>query len=68
MAPNTSRFPLPWPWVAGIALSMMYNKHSAAALALLLCFNTYLRPGECLALRMKDVVAPAPNADMPFWA
>ncbi|CAK0790753.1 unnamed protein product, partial [Prorocentrum cordatum] len=69
-APNRSRWPLPWPFVALIADALIGRGHWAAAAATLLCFVFYTRPSELLRLRVKGAVPPprgGPRA-LALWA
>eukprot|EP00973_Karenia_brevis_P050962 7077654-Karenia_brevis.AAC.1 len=55
LAPNMSRFPLPWEWTCGLAMSMLWKKKEESALILLLLFDTYMRPGEALGIKHEDL-------------
>ena len=58
MAPNFSRFGLPWEWVAAIANTLIWLKKTESAIAVVLMFDTFLRPNECLSLSVRDVIPP----------
>ena len=62
IAPVGSRFGMPWEWTAGLIASLMYLQMPQTALLVALLFDTYLRPGEGVALQVQDVVAPVPLA------
>ena len=58
LMPGESRWPVPWPLVAAAAVWLARRKKSPEALALVLSFSGYLRPGEMITLRVMDLVAP----------
>ena len=45
----------------------MKNNSAMMAAAVALAFSCYLRPGELMALRVKDLVPPCPAARLPSW-
>ena len=57
-APSVSRFPLPWLACVAIVGAMCAKRRYDMALATLLAFDTYLKPGEMLALRKSQVIPP----------
>ena len=58
---NPPRARLPWPWelVALLANGLILRSQTECALALLLMFELYLRPGETFLIRAVDLVARA---------
>ena len=58
LMPGESRWPVPWPLVAAAAVWLLRRKKIPEALALVLSFSGYLRPGEMISLRVMDLVAP----------
>ena len=58
LMPGESRWPVPWPLVAAAAVWLARRKKTQEALALVLSFSGYLRPGEMMTLRVMDLVAP----------
>ncbi|CAE7196525.1 AMY1.1, partial [Symbiodinium necroappetens] len=57
--PGRTRPPLPWPLVTYLVLTMLKAKQLKSAVAVLLMFVAYLRPGEALSLRNEDLVEPS---------
>ncbi|CAK0805697.1 unnamed protein product, partial [Prorocentrum cordatum] len=72
VTPNRSRWPLPWPLAALIAVKLCEMEQWRSAAATLLCFVFYTRPSEILRLRVKDAVPRAlqPLLDLRYaiWA
>ena len=60
VAPLTSRLPVPWAAVCGIVVQLLVMNFREEALAVVLAFDAYLRPGELLALTSQDVVPARP--------
>lgn len=58
LRPPKSRLPLPKPVAFGMAMRLLHLQEKEMALALLLSFDAYLRPGETLALLTKNLVPP----------
>ena len=58
MVPPKSRLPLPRAVAFGIAMRMLSLQQRSMALLVLLSFDMYLRPGEGLTLKVKNVVPP----------
>ena len=56
--PGNTRPPLSWALVALLALGMAKEGKIREALALVLMFTCYLRPGEAVMLLEEDLVAP----------
>ena len=56
--PPKSRLPLPRTVAFGIAMGMLSLQQKPMALMVLLSFDTYLRPGEAHALKVKNLVPP----------
>ena len=54
--PGTTRPPMAWPLIALIALVMVEAGNLIEALAILLMFVIYARPGEVFSIRRKDLV------------
>ena len=54
--PGVTRPPLPWSLIALIVIQMIENKCLVEAMAVLLMFVVYARPGEVFGLRRKDLV------------
>lgn len=59
--PQRTRLPIPWPLVAGLVVEFIRGKRQGAALAILLMFTAYLRPGEAMDLQKTDLVPPMPG-------
>lgn len=62
VVPAQSRLPLPKPVAFGMAMQMVCLGHREMALATLISFDAYLRPGECSDLLAKNVVPPVKRA------
>lgn len=60
--PPQSRLPLPRLVAAGMAMVMVSQGQRLMGLKLMLDHDTYLRPGESIELKAKDVVAPVKNS------
>lgn len=58
---NRARPPLPWVLVSALAVNMMQRQQHIAAMAILLMFTAYLRPGEAMDLQVRDLIAPMPG-------
>ena len=61
------RLPLPFPALSALVGWMIQRGHFWTAIALLLSFFLYLRPGEMSALRAEHLTAPIPSAGLTFW-
>ena len=61
LSPTGSRYGLPWEWVAGLIMALLFMGLSPEALAIALIFNTYMRPGEGVNLLWEDAVPPIPG-------
>lgn len=59
MDPGSTRPPVPFAVIALIITRMLQLGHSEYALAILLMFSAYLRPGEALGIQAQDVVLPS---------
>ncbi|CAE8610344.1 unnamed protein product, partial [Polarella glacialis] len=59
--PGLSRPPMAWELVALIALTMI-SKDVMGALAVLVMFVTYIRPGEALSLKESDLIPPSASS------
>jgi hypothetical protein len=62
LAPGSSRSPLPWEFICGIAMLQIAQGQWDVALAILIGTVFYLRPGELLGLRVRHAVPPLPEA------
>ena len=62
LAPPQSKLPWPWEVVALMANALVADDLRLEALAILLCFELYLRPGEGTSIRAIDLVPPIPGA------
>ncbi len=65
--PPRSRVPLPWEWAAGLAALLHRRGRTASAVALLVCFDTYVRPGALLQVRVEDVLTPLQARGLDRW-
>ena len=65
--PPQSRVPLPWEWAAGLAAIMQQKGHFDSAAALLIGFDTYIRPGALLKVRLDDVLQPVAATGLNRW-
>ena len=61
LCPPQSRLPVPFEVVALVFLWAVESNRVQLGFHLLLSFMLYLRPGEALGLRIKDVVPPSPT-------
>ncbi|CAE8638556.1 unnamed protein product, partial [Polarella glacialis] len=59
--PGLTRPPMAWELVALIALTMI-SKDVMGALAVLVMFVTYIRPGEALSLKESDLIPPSASS------
>ena len=57
--PGQQRLPLPLPAVFAICGWLVAHQLIWESFAILLSFRCYLRPGECINLKVKNLVAPA---------
>ncbi|CAE7197381.1 prfA [Symbiodinium pilosum] len=64
--PPKSRLPLPRLVAFGMAMRMLSLQLRAMALLLLLSFDVYLRPGEGLTLKAKNLVSPVRGSGRQF--
>lgn len=60
--PQKTRPPIPWPLVATMVMMMLRKNQKVSALAVMLMFTGYLRPGETLDLQRRDLVPPMPGS------
>ena len=58
LRPSAGRHPLPYAVVCGLAAYVAHHVSCSMAVALLLCFDGYLRPYELLLIRACDVYPP----------
>jgi hypothetical protein len=65
--PPKSRLPLPWEWAAGIAAVMHRNGHSDSAVALVVAFDTYVRPGALMQVHLADLLRPVDARGLRRW-
>ena len=56
--PTFQRLPLPWVVVSAIIGWLLHHREREVAVAVILAFSCYLRPGELPGLRMLQVIAP----------
>lgn len=66
-APPTSRLPLPEGVVVAVAMVMTIPGQEQAALAILVAYHAYLRPGELARVLWAMVHPPAAAAGGPRW-
>ena len=66
LMPPKSRLPLPKPVACGMAMRLLFLQEREMALALLLAFDLYLRPGETMGLKVKNLVAPVVGAGKQY--
>ncbi|CAK0822424.1 unnamed protein product, partial [Prorocentrum cordatum] len=67
--PPQSRLPLPREVVALIANELVRSGKLPCAIAIILIFELYLRPGEVFSVRGVDLVPPVPGVtSAPCWA
>ena len=66
LLPPAQRLPLPRAAAGAIAGYMINMGRLELALFILFCFATYLRPGEAMRLRRRDVVRPQVHAGPSF--
>ena len=64
--PSSSRLPLPRMVAYGMAMTMLAKGMNLHALKVLLDHDTYLRPGESLDLRGRDIVCPVKGAGKQY--
>jgi integrase len=60
--PPQSRIPIPMIIAYGLAMVLLSRKKFNMALKAILDFDTYMRPGESLDLRKRNIVAPVKKA------
>ncbi|CAK0834874.1 unnamed protein product, partial [Prorocentrum cordatum] len=58
LAPPRSRLPMPYMVVAMVVMELLGRRRYQSALAVLLIFELYLRPGEAFHIRAVDLVPP----------
>ena len=70
LRPGRQRLPLPWIVMTAILGLLCHQGELVVAFALLLQFRTYLRPGVCDNLRVKQLIAPTSAAGLSYqyWA
>ena len=66
LLPPAQRLPLPRAAAGAIAGVMINTGRPILGLFVLLCFSTYLRPGEAIRLRKRDLVIPQDHAGPTF--
>ena len=68
LAPGLSRAPLPWIGLCALVGAALHINELEFAQCLIFLFRTYLRPSECLGLRVDQLVPPLPGSGTNFWA
>ena len=70
VVPRKTRLPVPWVLVSALVGHMLANNLVEHAIATLLSFHAYLRPGECDTLTSMQLVPPmvAAGASALRWA
>lgn len=66
LKPPKSRLPLPKPVTWAIAMRLLFKEEKEMALAVLLAFDVYLRPGETSELRVHNLVKPVIGAGSQY--
>ena len=61
LRPAHGRHPMPYEVACAVACRVGFTHGFQMAVAVLLCFDAYLRPVECLALRACDILLPCAN-------
>ena len=61
------RAPLPWHAATALIGFFVHQHWRQEALALAILFVCYMRPGELLALRGKNLIAPMPKSGVIAW-
>ncbi len=67
-APPNQRLPLPYVALVAIVGFALWRGEWMTAVCLYFQFRTYLRPGACDALKVKQLIRPQPAAGLPYWA
>ena len=65
--PGRSRKPHPCAFWQVLAVDIAERGHVMMAVWVLLAFQAYLRPGECMSLQRRDLVPPSASVNN-FWA
>ena len=68
LAPGLSRAPLPWIGLCALVGAALHVNELEFAQCLIFLFRTYLRPSECLGLKVDQLVQPLPGSGTTFWA
>ncbi|CAK0883484.1 unnamed protein product [Prorocentrum cordatum] len=68
LAPGLSRAPLPWIGLCALVGAALHINELEFAQCLVFLFRTYLRPSECLGLRVDQLVPPLPGSGTKSWA
>jgi hypothetical protein len=70
LSPSGQRLPVPRVVAAAIAFQLVLMNQPMMAVATMLTFVAYLRPGETMKLLARHVIAPSTQAGAPFacWA
>ena len=64
--PGRSRKPHPRSFWQALAVDLAERGHVMMAVWVLLAFQTYMRPGECMSLQRRDLVPPSSSVNN-FW-
>ena len=64
---HVARPPLPWIAATAIIGHCIHHGHHNTAMAFMVMFLCYLRPGELASLRGKNLVPPVPHCGLPHW-
>ena len=67
LAPGGANIPLPLVALHGMIGAALYRRQIAMAVALLLGFWCYLRPGEMLDLAGHQLIPPSARLKLPLW-
>lgn len=68
LCPPTTRLPLPSPVISAIANAVMRMGAPRLAVITKLGERLYLRPGELLSLKRKQISPPAPLLGLLYWS
>ena len=67
-APANQRLPMAFVILCCFIGYAIHLGRRDIAINMLFQYRTYLRPGTCDGLRVRQLVAPQPQAALPFWA
>ena len=68
LCPAATRAPMPWVGLCAMIGASLWAGEVDFALAILLAFVAYLRPGELVSLTSEQLIEPLPGSGVTWWS